>query len=599
MHLSDSEAFWLATIYEEFWGLTHRVFPMGEPRELPIASKMVGQEDAAALLPIWAVQRPTNPCSPDEEAEAEQDFGRDVYAMILKAAIDFGVVGACDWQIPADRIPVTPPSDIRWGGCLGDEWAAEECDSLRVALEASVGQAREALMLQADAGDGIDSFEASLRMAECLSFVGYAPSAPRRLYCLGADGQVYVKAEVTPRSRGLYASLMKLFESSLPLPAEERMAMAEIDQAFTQALRKWVPSSQTLDRPCGECDCAEVARHLDEFRRSNAASDAWKIGRCLAYLRNWMSERSEVLRAHVSHESSGEQRTSTAAVQHEADAGKQEATWIADDADHDDDTSGSFMLRIVRRICDRALASEEDVGGIPPDEAYYEEERRNGMVGDIREFHRLAEVAISLAEQRNLVSVAEMVRTAKSSLPDSVLVMQGRWKEPESAKGLYRLAGEYGRMSKLLDDAAKVAYGELRLRGLAWDEHAVAPPALTGWAGQTDNVREAIRVAIDQLNNGLKPYVVLTQLAPAVQSLVRELASRHLDNFTGLNTGGMLRVLQTKVQDTNDEDLRVVVRVADALNTLRNRVVHEDSIDWDRDHAAFFLNGLSILLRSV
>ena len=191
-----------------------------------------------------------------------------------------------------------------------------------------------------------------------------------------------------------------------------------------------------------------------------------------------------------------------------------------------------------------------------------------------------------------------MIKAAIDAVPQINPMRSERLKSVSSA---YRdMSQAFDKSQQYISGAMKVAYGELRLRELKWDEHGLPAPALSGWTRQNENIRAAIKVAIEQLNNGLPPYVVLTQLAPASEALVRQLAAKHLTAVQGLNPGKLLHELrQTIGLGPDDHDLRAALSAAQALVSLRNWVVHKSEADWGRDHAAFFLNGLSVLLRYV
>jgi hypothetical protein len=219
----------------------------------------------------------------------------------------------------------------------------------------------------------------------------------------------------------------------------------------------------------------------------------------------------------------------------------------------------------------------------------------------LTDFRELASEAERECRRFGLIGVAEMIVEAKRAAPrlraNNPLKS---WLREMSAELVDKLSGGFDDASILLADARKLAYGELRLKDLKWDEHGLPSAALSGWSRQNENIRSAIKVAIEQLNNGLPPYVVLTQLAPASEALVRQLAAKHLTNFQGLNPGTLLHKLrQTIGLGPDDHRDRTTLGVAQALVSLRNWVVHQPDSAWGRDHAAFFLNGLALLLSDL
>jgi hypothetical protein len=219
----------------------------------------------------------------------------------------------------------------------------------------------------------------------------------------------------------------------------------------------------------------------------------------------------------------------------------------------------------------------------------------------VDQFREDAQAVAALCRKHGLTAVEEIVSVAGNTVPqlDGRNPLQASIHDYSSTL-FGELATQFEAATRIIADARKVAYGELRLRELKWDEHGLPSPALAGWSKQNENIRAAIAVAIDQLSNGLPAYVVLSQLAPASEALVRQLAAKHLDAFHGLNPGGLLKALRNTIgTGPDDHREKVALAVAQSLVSLRNWVIHEADAQWSRDHAVFFLNGLSILLREV
>jgi hypothetical protein len=289
-------------------------------------------------------------------------------------------------------------------------------------------------------------------------------------------------------------------------------------------------------------------------------------------------------------------------VQHASgDSSGQAGSSEVGDHDEEEDVTHEFkepLLRGVTHLCDNAEAILGDVI-----EEGWDASCSGEILGDPEEsefcdYRREAARVNSLCSRLNLTSVQAMVQTARQAAPDPA--DPGIRDLGTTAPQCQALTDKFARAAEVLDDARRVAYGELRLKALQWDEYGLEPMPLGGWAVQNDNIRAAIKVAIQQLNNGMPPYVVLSQLAPVAEALVRQLAAKNLPEFHGLNAGAMLAQLRKTIGQGSDEhETRATLSIAQALVSLRNWVAHDSEAEWGRDHAAFLLNGLSLMLRGV
>jgi hypothetical protein len=636
MLLSESEAFWLAILNDDLASCGAFRERTRGPLRLAPEQPLLDGKLAARGKDAQGGSR--NASSNQDPIEAESDpatqsqgGGEFVYDQIQEHATRFGIARRAECKAGAIAAIGEPPPDTVWAMLNGQLVSKEELEEVRREIPNRIAEARQRLSVENGSTARLDSFEIGLHAHLSLVACGYAVSTPGSLYGFADSGQPRVTTQIVPRDRGLYLSLMKLLSSSIPLPAVERLAMAAAGFRGDEAMRAWVPSLSSLNKPIGKFIPHTLKATFQEFRSSNESSEGWQLGERLNQLRRKASDCCDgadaaqgniqrIYEADIDLEESTPERGGFLDVERDSTAGEspaKESAWADavhknDDDDEDDgkyedlsalsgnvrQSPSSFADSLLQQWL--AIWERADQRTSIPKDPYEEEIRDYAADGHdemLGEFLAEVEDVTTRCRKFGLVGVVEMIRAAVDAVPQINPIRARMFADASVAYG--QLSKGFSRAYELISDAMKVAYGELRLRDLKWDQHGLPAPALSGWAGQKGNIREAIKVAIEQLNNGLKPYIVLTQLAPAVQSLLGELAARHLTTTTGVSAKGLLEALREKNRRTNDEDLKVAVRIADALNTLRNRVVHEPDHSWDRDHAAFFLNGISILLRSV
>jgi hypothetical protein len=153
----------------------------------------------------------------------------------------------------------------------------------------------------------------------------------------------------------------------------------------------------------------------------------------------------------------------------------------------------------------------------------------------------------------------------------------------------------------VLRGAVPLAFGELRLKELLLDGdmQGLEPSSMEGWAKLADNARSAVRDGLSLLKNGFPPYVVINAVQPTLEAIVRALAAKHLVEFRGVDLGKMLYALLQRAKEKQDEELEAVASAGLALRLPRNNAVHDPERVYDKHDAAFFLNGLAIMLRSL
>lgn len=640
MLLSESEAFWMAILYEKLtytWPLQgssqqpERLAesgPLKQHRSDDDSAVAATDRDTGGSRELTRSRQPVD--VPADSSAQLQALGKGVYATLIEHATNYGIARTADCKLDGSTTIGKPPGDTVWALLNGHLLSQEELAELRQEFPNHIAEARQRLSLEASSAACRESFESGLHIVLALAVCGYSESTPDRLYGFSESGEPCVTRRIMPRDRGLYASLLQLLRASLPLPVVERLAMAAAGSTGDDALRTWRPCLNDLDKYIGTFVPAVARSIFDEFQSSNESREGWLLGKRMNQLMKSVADfcdgidlaQAEIQRSYdedidIDQVTSGNDRFLDVEVDSNTDESSPDETVSEDEPsdiaegrdDGTDDASSvpaqdtiltpsSVLVSLLEHWRARAVVLGEN--SFAPDMPYDEEtgeyaaDHQDEMLSD---FLAEAEDVAMLCRKTELLGVAEMIKAAVDVVPPVSPMRYGAATDVLVAYG--QLGRAFAKAHQLISDAMKVAYGELRLRELKWGTQGLPAPALTGWAGQKENIRDAIKVAIEQLNNGLKPFVVLTQLAPAVQSLLCDLTTQHVGNLRGATPHAMLHALKEKLRQTNDDELRVQVRIADALNAIRNQVAHEHDRSWDRDHAVFFLNGLSILLRQI
>lgn len=607
MLLSESEAFWVAMVHEQLVNDSSLLSPIRK------TDAEVGTETNTAER--RHLRRPE--AGDPEPAALKRGF--KVFEQIRDLAISFGVARKPDLCVVCDDQPVKPPADIVWSTWSGHVLSPEDFDEVQGSVRERVAVTQEKLESRPKEAEHLDAFIRSMRDFQTCLVAGYAPSTPDTLYHLSVHGEVCVFCRVAARDRGLFLSLLQLFRDALPLPPLERLAMAAAGYPDERLIQDGRPGLFSLEKPFGPFNPEAIEKTLTTFQESNEKRDGWCVGwyltALLAEARRLSKEFNEAAESLCDEDESQRRRLSDVLKEACSDIEGEAVSQGGKQTAPAEETRGSFTTsfrtpaEMVTAFASHVCGRIEDALDSHKEEEDEERELREISDGylehqldwKLTEFRELADAAVQESLRCGMTSVAEMIVEAKRAAPvfhtNNPLES---WLGEISVESIDKLSAGFDEACALIADARKVAYGELRLKELKWDEHGLPATALSGWSRQNENIRSAIKVAIEQLNNGLPPYVVLTQLAPASEALVRQLAAKHLATFPGLNPGGLLRELRKKIGvGPDDHKDRTTLGVAQTLVSLRNWVVHEPKSEWRRDHAAFFLNGLSLLLSDL
>jgi len=536
MIVSESEAFWLALVYE-------RVVQCNSMRQPPASTAGPAVEtDCPGVNVSDELAPPAPPIDATEiSSHKTQLEGADVYEAIRDLAAAFGIARPLEIEtLPiGEELNVRCPDDTRWGIFSAQVLSNKEFQHLEVQLSSRLSAAAE--LLAADEDDDLSWRVLRERLARYAPHfvLGFTQSAPTILLTVGSNGTPRAFATVATRDKGLYRSLLEILINSIPLPAIERLALADLTRFDRVLATAWVPSLTGLHKPIGGFDRDEVHRLFEHFKKGNQTGTGWRIATRFCALERDLQFFIWDLEEHARWSYSCDENETPQAISADAeDVGPAAADRMpAADAGnagnftsialpHEDKAStfAQHLVHLFDQIC--AEAEREALGppassSLPPEpdeeDQYSEPETdpwdlitsRDTILCD---FRAEAEDLADCCREHGLPGVAEMVLAARSLIPDSGNPLES-WTQSLRASVSDRIAEQLQEAIKRLGDARRVTYGELRLKALKWDEHTLPPPALPGWSRQNANIREAIKVAIDQLNNGLRPYIVMSDKA--------------------------------------------------------------------------------------
>jgi hypothetical protein len=588
LYLSQSEAFWVSIFVEE--------------------------------TKLWVAQSGVekNGCTSEAEESRNRQAGFEVFRSLQRLAVYFGIGRGAVVSTPAHQAPCTAPEDTIWVSGSGRRLEADEVALIlkevgkEWGLAAPDGQADTPAIARL-----VNQNPELMRDHESKNVIGYAPSTPLILYTISVTGHVHEYKRVSPHSPGLYRDLLRGLCPYLPVPMDERMAL-NMPPWESNWRSDWYPR-RNIEEAVGTFDRTRVAEMIQALAAANEKDPAWELGCLLSRLATNAEWALDITPNPSScpYESisSPNQIDDIVATEHGV-----EQAWA--DAERQGTPSQSpegakvinYLTRFIQHLSvvviglDTLVPASRDAEGSEeavnvedddcPSGPQIERETLEVFTGIFRQD---ASIAAERCRSIGLETVAEVVLSARNVVPDiatlsSVDDLSGDvWTHREAAQ---QFCDRFTMAERLLRMAMLQAHAELRIRQLLADDvskpSGVSVRALGGWLKQSDNIREAIKAGMEQLDRGAKPYVVLTNLSPALEPIVRRLIERHHSGFDGTKLEKMLDGLKQKFKD--DEERQALVRILYALKSLRNRTQHADDGLWQREHAMLFLNGLSIAL---
>lgn len=549
---------------------------------------------------------------------ANYGFGEDgnpqPYPIIRDLAEDYGI-GSITVNKHSHGPEVSPPADTRWSS--GGQLLTQQ-DLGRII--AKCGDLVNAIDLRVSS-DGDEEQTAEMILSRMSSrfedfplATGHSMSDPQSLYRLDYDGVVRKWFTVDACSRGLYSSLLQLLLPHMEVPVAMLMSLGHSSEVARERLLKWIPQYEDLfSDPQGGFgfSASECYSVFVDCENDNSGNAGWVLGKSLAQLRDLVAEcKSEVQHffncsrtvreAAVENESA--QNTTVLSIENEDGDEEQdeapERTAPVDQGDANATVAENFLTYLLRW-------NEDDPDGLvecfPKQGMFsdYSSQQLSALlaVHDLRKkMVPLVDALLQQARDLQFPNIHELLQSAASKVPHLEQVHNATLGGSAEHKQCSILKNLNDATAKLTN-ASRIAYGELRLRGLKWDDASLTSRGIDGWAQQHRNLREAIRSGVTMLNNGAHVYPTLASLKSPVEALIKRMRTKYFaDVVPPPSINGTLHLLRDRAKSGNDAAFLFMANTLQALWDLRCLIEHEPTRPYSRSHAAFLLNGLGVIL---
>lgn len=501
-------------------------------------------------------------------------------------------------------------TQIHWGR-HGKVLPASEVASIRGTLSDAIAELREDLVAEDPDGAVAERF-GELLNEQAPILHGYSQATPDLLYGMRKSGRVVVTHRVKPMPPGILRVVMRLLHPHLQLPAHVVMALTTLGDVSHDWHISWVPNKWHLDWPVGTLDRVSAVSELDNELLGLAKEEpACRLGCHIAQADQLLREMTDWLRYEMKQiddawsvartldyfppRSASDDENDDGEASSEEFTGFEELLKPKPQSNPEEDVNE--WTKEIREAAKSARAQVIKLGGV------YVPELDSQVAQPLKELLAQLEAAKNLAQSMGLdPCIPTLIQGIAAT---RAIIEEGR-QPPNWSAGKW-LEQQVKRREKLLEYAelltntVPLIFGELRLRDLQCEPlpQGVGPQALDAYTRLLSNSRAAIRQGFAMLRMGVEPYVVINAVEPTLEAITKRLAEEHLGQYRGGDLGGMLFRLLNQAKDTDDESLAAVASVGLALRPKRNSASHLPEKECDKHDAAFFLNGLTIMLRAL
>jgi len=462
----------------------------------------------------------------------------------------------------------------------------------QISLSKAITDTRAELIEEEPSGDVSTRFDELLNEREPIMY-GYSPSTPDVLYGMRKTGKIVETHRVIPMPPGLLRVVLRLLYSHIETPVRELMALTTLNEIQPDWHFQWVPSGGSMHHWLNKLDRQSAVAVLDRELLGPANSEAsCRLGQHIGQAEQVLREITDWINLDWKRLDDAA-RVSRCLYFEPADSDRS-----LSDSPHDDesDDAQNEWVQEIREVARSARDQVVQLGGVE------EPELRGDLLPPLQQLlHHLESakaIATSLGLQPCLPTFSQFIAATSALLyettrPDTISA--GAWIEQQLKRRQALLKFEN------LLGIVSLIFGELRLRDLQCDTlpEGVGAAALNGWAQLVSNARDAVRVAMDMFRNGVEPYVVINAVNPTLETITKQLAERHLPDFRGFGLNNMLYAILQHAKTKEDRQLEWQAAVGLALIHLRNNSSHDAGRPYDKHDAAFFLNGLTIMMRDL
>lgn len=486
----------------------------------------------------------------------------------------------------------------------GKRLSSEEVAAARESLRKAATEARRDLQERDPSGAVGSRFEELLAERNRI-LTGYSPQSPQFVYGLDAAGDFKVISQTRLIQQGTLRTVLRKLVHCLDATVDIYQCLGLTEKENLDWWEQWAEAGYQAWKPLNQLDRSRAIDVIDKEFIGQSKDDKPLLfgerlghaGQLLCELGQWLGSDIQILEQFALVANSQDFIPANPEV-YESDPDLANEPKF-DELGGDSAGNGQEWCVEIRKLARRARVQVNLLGGV-----------------EDPGFETPCEPAFELL----LKQLEECLEIAKDLGLDSVLPALTKWLEatealleegsrPEGATAADWIRSQIDRRLTLLSflqeqtpkKLVSLAFGELRLRDLSVDliPAGVGAAALQGWAGLTKNARDSVRESLGMLQRGAAPYVVMSCAEPVLEVIARKLVEQHLDSPCDDELASMLYTLLQRAKESKDENLEAAASVGLALRLLRNRVSHNAAREYDKHEAAFFLNGLSLMLTAL
>lgn len=437
---------------------------------------------------------------------------------------------------------------------------------------------------------------------------GYSQKTPHVIYGVHPSGSLRAIHRIKELKQGTLRLLLKTLAPFLDLPPHVHLVIGATTDDSSGWLGKWSKSSFSLWHEQSFLDRISAVKAIEcEVVGESKGEQAYILGlhlgqadQQLRVLEDWLRVELQLLEQPLHVASVLDVIPSNPDI-YDRDPGlRSEAECLADpEVIAEGGEEEDLWVGKIEKIARRARVQVNLLGGVSdPELGTFLKPQLQELVVQLNASQEAARAlgidSVGSIVERSLSTVEALLNEGNRPADSPV----SRWVRSQKERRCGLLDCVYERV---VAGAVPLVFGELRLRDLKFDliPAGVGPVALQAWGNLTSNARDAVREGLAMLQRGSSPYLVMNCTAPALEVIVRKLAEQNLHKVDDVRIGSILHELREYGKNGNNSQLEFAASVGLTLRFLRNEVTHNAEREYSRDEAAFFLNGLRLMLQAV
>lgn len=545
---------------------------------------------------------PVKPVPEEYTRNWDPDSHRSHCSRILAYAEACGLEKVPDPRSVTEKVPETDLSTIQWfreNGSLATGILVSVQEQLRLA----VLEARRELQELDPTGKVRERFEELLSESR-MPLYGYSKSSSQLVYGLTGAGDVIEIFHTQRLPQGILRNVLKILAPFIDATARIYLALGIPEDDSCGWWQRWVNSSFNFYNEVNDLNRIRAVEVIDNDLVGQSKDERsfilgkhlgcadqllWEIGDWLTVEWGFLNDASLAARSRDFIPAD------PTVYENDPELASQSSKELKDKSPDSESGWGVEVQKIARiaRVQVNLLGGVIDPG--------LESFCKGSLEQLLNHLGACAGVAKDLGLESVGLVLDQGVEITESLLnegrrPDSIPIAS--W--IKSQRDRRELMLEWLREEKLLG-AVSLIFGELRLMDLRVElvPAGVGKGALQAWAELPKNARDTVREMFHLLDQGNSPYTVMNAAEPVLEVIVKILVEQHLEEFHYSELSNMLYALLRHAKDTSDKELECIASIGLGLRLLRNRVTHDAEPEYTKHDAAFFLNGLTVMLQSL